>query len=53
MEFTGGETLGLCFRFGLVFEALAPQVLEVCASDGVAVYGYLLTAVGERRWARS
>ena len=39
MEFLGGETLGLCFRLGLVFEALAPQVLDVSASGGVAVYG--------------
>ena len=46
VEFTGGETLGFCFGFGFVFEALAPQMLEVSASGGVAVYGYLLTAVG-------
>ena len=44
-DFTGDETLGFCFRLELVFQALAPQMLEVTTRGGVAVYGYLLTAI--------
>ena len=46
-DFTGSETRGFCFRLELVFEALAPQMLEVTTGGGVAVYGDLLTAVGD------